>query len=255
MPSLNDIANDIAHEMGFDHDDALRNKEAIMYNVHLGILKLNKQTIASSLDTGDQLSVSNMVSTYIVPVVQNDIADGVVTDWDSVYFDMPEQVYSLSGGSGINAVRYLRNDIPMNCPPAFALTPFTKTTLAALPTIYGSAYQKPRSDRPYVATARAITGTGVKNRVYIFGVDSSITHLLVALFAIPDFTTLDPDAPVDLPVEKLMALKKMVMELESWALQIPQERLANNGRDFEPGEVVRTRPIRSVNSPDEIDPA
>lgn len=194
-----------------------------------------------------------MVSTYIVPVVQNDVADDVVTDWDSVYFDMPEQVYSLSGGSGINAVRYLRNDIPMNCSPAFALTPFTQTTLAALPTIYGSAYQKPKPSRPYIAAARAITGTGVRNRVYVFGVDSSITHLLVALFAIPNFTTLDPDAPVDLPVEKLMTLKKMVMDLEKWALMIPQERLSNDGRDFQPGEIIRTPSLMSLNDPTQQD--
>ena len=253
MPSLGNIADDIAHAMGFDHDDALRNRLALMYNCHLGILKLKKQTITKRLNTGDHQAVSDMVSTFIVPVVHNDVADDVVTDFDAVYFDLPTTVYSLDGGQGINAIRYLRNDIPLNCPPGFALTTFTGTTLAGLGTIYGSAYQKPNTARPYYARARANTPAGPKDRVYLFGVDQSINHLVVALFAIPDFTTLDPDAPVDLPDEMLMTLKKMVMDLEGWALQIPQERLQSDGRDFQPGEVVRTRPLQSINDPSQQD--
>ena len=253
MPSLGQIADDIAHVLGMDADDALRHREAILYNCHLALLKLKKQTIASSLNIGDAQAISDMVSTYIVPVVHNDVADNIVNDFDAVYFDIPVSVYSLSSGRGLNAVRYLRNEIPMNCPPAFALTPFTQTTLAGLNTIYGSAYQKPRSDRPYVARARANTADTIKDRVYVFGVDSSITHLLVALFAIPDYATLDPDAPVDLPEERLMTLKKMVLDLEAWALQIPQERLQNDGRDLQPGEIVRTSRMTSVNDPSNQD--
>jgi len=253
MPSLGQIADDIAHAMSFDHDDALRNRLALMYNVHLGILKLKKQTIAKRLGVGDTQAISDMVSTYPVPVVHNDVADNVVTDWDAVYFDLPTTVFSLDDGRGISAIRYLRNELPMNCPPAFALTPFTQTTLAGLNTIYGSAYQKPNTARPYYARARANTANGVKDRVYLFGIDSSINNLLVALFAIPDFTTLDPDAPVDLPDEMLMTLKKMVMDLEGWALAIPQERLQSDGRDFQPGEIVRLRNLISVNDPNQAD--
>lgn len=253
MPTLGQIADDVAHAMGYDADDALRHREAIMYGAHLGITKLKKQQLSKRLDIGDTQAVSDMLSTFIVPVVHNDVADDVVTDWDSVYFDLPTSVYSLSNGRGLNAVRYLRNDVPAHCQPAFALTPFTQTTLAALNTIYGSAYQKPRTDRPYVARARATSGGTIKDRVYVFGVDPSITHLLVSLFAIPDYTTLDPDAPVDLPDELLHTLRKMLLDDEAWILQIPQERLQNDGRDFQPGEIVRTRPNRSVNDPSNTD--
>ena len=236
-----------------DHDDAMRNREAILYVAHLGILKLKKQTIAKRLGVGDTQAISDMVSTYIVPVVHNDVGDDVVSDWDAVWFDLPTTVFSLDDGRGISAIRYLRNELPMNCGPAFALTPFTQTTLAGLNSIYGSAYQKPNTSRPYYARARANTLTGPKDRVYLFGIDQSINHLVVALFAIPDFTTLDPDAPVDLPDEMLMTLRKMILETEAWALQIPQERLQNDGRDLQPGEVVRTSRLTSVNDPSNQD--
>ena len=253
MPTLGQISDDVAHALGYDHDDALRNREAIMYVAHLGILKLKKQVLAKRLDVGDVLAISDMTSTYIVPVVHNNVADDVASDWDSVYFDLPTTVFSLDDGRGINAIRYLRNELPMNCPPAFALTPFTQTTLASLPVIYGSAYQKPNTSRPYYARARANTTTGIKDRVYVFGLDSSINNLLVALFAIPDFTTLDPDAPVDLPDEMLLTLRKMLLDSESWVMQLPQERLKNDGRDMEPGEIARVSRLTSVNDPSNLD--
>ena len=253
MPSLGNIADDIAHALGYDTDDALRNREAIMYVAHLGILKLKKQTIAKRLGVGDTQAISDMVSTYIVPVIHNDVGDAVVSDFDAVWFDLPTTVFSLDDGRGIGAIRYLRNELPMNCGPAFALTPFTQTTLAGLNTIYGSAYQKPNTARPYYARARANTANGIKDRVYLFGIDSSINNLLVALFAIPDFTTLDPDAPVDLPDEMLLTLRKMLLESESWVMQLPQERLQNDGRDLQPGEIARVSRLTSVNDPSNQD--
>ena len=134
-----------------------------------------------------------------------------------------------------------------------ALTPFTGASLASIYTFYQSAYQRPQSDRPYFARARAKTGETYKDRVYLFGVSTEIKHLLVGLYAAPDYTEIDPDEDIGLPPHLLMPLKQMVIDLERWALQIPQERLKNDGRDFEPNQIVRTERQMSLNNPIQLD--
>ena len=253
MLSYAQIADDVAVTLGYTHDDALRYREAILYNVKLVIDKLKKQQLTKQYSTGDGRAASSMLSTFTVPVVYNDVGDTVVTDFDAVYFDLPTSIYSLPNDGGVNFVRYLRNDIPMNCTPAVARTPFTGTTLAALNTIYSSAYQTPRPDRPYFARAKAGDGENTKDRVYLFGLSSGISALLVGLYAAVDYDTLDPDAPVDIPEELLHTVKKMLLADEAWLLQVPQERLKNDGRDLEPGQPIQTRPPISINDPSQAD--
>lgn len=253
MPSYAQIADDVAVAMGMSHDDALRYREAILYNVKLVIDKVKKEQLSKQYGAGDARAASSMLSTFQVPVVYNDVGDAVVTDFDAVYFDLPTSIYSLPHDGGINFVRYLRNDIPMNCTPAVARTPFTGTTLASLNNIYASAYQRPAPDRPYFARAQANSGGTIKERVYLFGLPSGISALLVGLYAAVNYDTLDPDAPVDIPEERLHTVKKLLLADEAWLLQIPQERLRNEGRDFEPGQTVQTRSPISLNDPSQAD--
>lgn len=235
--------------MGYTHDDALRHRAQVMYNVKLVRDKLAKQVLGKHMKSGDFLGASDMVTTYIVKVTHNDVADNVVTDFDASYFDLPDAVMSLDNGAGINAIRYLRNEIPMGCPPALARNPFTPTTLAGINAIYDSTYRKPSVKQPYYAQARA----GSNDRVYLFGVNGHVTHLWVTLYAVADFTTFDPDDEINLPDELLHTLKQMVIGMEAWSLQIPQERLKVDGRDFEPNQIVRTSPPISVNHPAQLD--
>jgi HAMP domain-containing protein len=58
-----------------------------------------------------------------------------------------------------------------------------------------------------------------------------------------------PDETINLPIEKLELIKKLVLASEGWLLNIPQDRLRNDGRDFEPGQVIHTPPAISVNHP------
>lgn len=253
MPTYNGIVDDILDTLGYGHDDALRNRNAVLYNVILVANKLKAQQLSKNIKTGDHRSSTDMLSTYIVPITHNNVADDVVTDFDASYFDLPRSVYDVGNGGGINFVRYLRNDIPPNCTPALARTPFTQTTLASLNTIYDSAYQKPQSDRPYFCRAHIPNGSNTSDRVYLFGVPQSITHLHIGLFAAADFMEVDPDESIDLPDHLLHTAKKMLLEMESWLLQIPQERLKNDGRDLQQNQTVQTRPIISVNDPSQFD--
>ena len=249
MPTYAQIADDIAVTLGYTTDDALRHRESILYNIKLVVDKLNKQILSRDQKVGDYKAMADKVSTHIVPVVWNDVADTVVTDFDAVYFDLPSQVYDLSFGGGINAVRYLRNELPMECPPAMARTPFTQTTLASLSVIYGSEYQKPSPKQPYFARGQF----GGKDRVYLFGLRQEARNLLVNLYATPNFEDIDPDAEVNLPPELLRTAKKLLLEDEGWLLQIPQERLKNDGREFEPNQTTRVSPAISLNHPSQLD--
>ncbi|HNR54207.1 MAG TPA: hypothetical protein PKJ19_03505 [Flavobacteriales bacterium] len=253
MPTLANIADDVLIALGYDHDDSLRHREAIMYNAALVINKLKGQRLNKHLKIGDHRSMADMLSTYVVAVEREDLSDTNVTGFDSTYFDLPTSIFDLDNGAAINFIRYLRNELPANCPPALARTPFTQTTLAGLNILYGSVYQRPAASRPYFARARKMDGANTKSRVYLFGVPENINHLLVGLYASIDFMTMDPNEPVDLPDELLLTAKKMLLEMEGWLLQIPQERLQSDGRDFEPGQVVRTSPAISVNHPSQLD--
>ena len=249
MPTWGQVVDDIAVAMGFTHDDALRHRGAILYNAVIIANKLKNQQIKKHEKTGDAMGISYMVSTIIVPVTHVDVDDNVVTDFDASYFDLPVPIMDLDYGNGINMVRYLRNNLPPNCPPAVARTPFTQTTLPAVYNLYKSAYQAPRADRPYFARNKA----GSIDRAYLFGVPAGVTHLLLSIYAAADFTSVSFDDEVDLPQHLFQSMKKLILELESWMLQIPQERLGNDGRDFQPGQVVQTRPIISVNAPEQFD--
>ena len=235
--------------MGFDHDDALRNKGAVIYNAILVRNKLQRENLNKHGKVGDSLSMSDSLSTYIVPVIHRDVGDDVVNNWDASYFDLPTPIMDLDNGGGLNMVRYLRNDLPQGCPPAVARNPFSMTTLSGVSVVYGSKYQAPSPAQPYVARAKA----GNADRVYLFGVPASVKQLLVGLYTSADFMDVDPDDDVNLPDNLLLTMKKLLLEMESWSLQIPQERLQNTGRDFEPNQTVSTRPIISVNHPSQAD--
>jgi len=249
MPTYAQIADDVAIALGYTFDDALRKRGQIAYNVKLVRDKLAKQILSGDAQRNDPRSSSDILITAIVPVTWNDVGDAVVTDFDAVYFDLPFPVIGSAYDSGINFIRYLRNEIPMECPPAVSLTPFTGTTLASLNAIYGSAYQRPSAKQPYYARAKA----GNKDRVYLFGIRDKVKHLLIGIYAGSDFLTMSLDDDINLPDDKLHTLKKMVMEMEAWSLQIPQERLMNDGRDMQPEQIVRTSPIMSVNHPSQAD--
>lgn len=94
---------------------------------------------------------------------------------------------------------------------------------------------------------------GNKDWVYLFGIRDKVKHLLIGIYAAADFMNMSLDDDINLPDEKLHTLKKMVMEMEAWSLQIPQQRLQSDGRDFQPEQIVRTSPIISVNHPSQAD--
>lgn len=255
MPvSYNTVIDAVMLELGMLHDDSVAGRESILFNTIQAATKLNKQRLTKQLGAGDHRAASSSLITFPgVPLVTVSVDDSVLTEWSGKYFDLPTSIYSLDDDGGISFIRYMRNEIPANCPPAVANTPFTGTTLASLNAIYGSAYQRPRSDRPYYARTRVMVSDIMRERVYVFGVAEGVTHLLVGLYAIPNYLTVDPDSPIDLPDEYIDTLKKMLLDDYAWLMQIPMQRRKNDGRDFEPNQTVPSRPHLGMNDPRKAD--
>lgn len=234
------LTDDILIALDMTHDDALRSRISVMRNVKMAVDKVQSQVLGKAVKNGDTRSISDMLSVFVVDVTAHEAPDN--SDWDYLSFVLPVELYSLQRDGAVSFVRYNRVDLPPNCPPQIARVRFTGTTLAALSTVYDSTYQKPSPSQPYYARS--------KDKVYIYGVDASIKKLLIGLYAaLPAFEDINPDEELTLPDEYYYSVKKMILDLERWVLQVPQQRLKNDGRDLEPDQTVRTeRPI-SLNDP------
>lgn len=239
MPTIQEITDDIAVTIGETFDDAGR-LLALMRNVVIAIDKVKSSILEDHLKKNDYRGASDSATRFIVTVDTFTATDDTLFDYHA--FVLPAEIYSLPYDGGISWVRYHKNGLPPDCPPQIARARFTGTSLDALTTLYGSAYQTPCAKRPYYARD--------DKRVYIFGVDPSVKTLDIGLFAaIPPFAEIDPDAQVSIPPESMMTVKRLVLSAERFALQIPEERLKNDGRDLEPNQVVRTDQTISVNDP------
>ena len=243
MATRRQFALDIMNQLGYDHDDAARSLVAVMYNVNVCADKLLADSTKRDLSLGDQLSSQEDMSIWTVDLL-TDVNRGMR------YFDLPGSVYSLPNGRGIQAIRYYRLGLPDNCPPQIARVEYRQVSLSWLTSIWNARWQYVDASQPVFARARA----GSADRVYVLGQDEAITQLEAQLYlAMPALVDLDPDEEMPFPANRMHTLKRMVIELERWALMVPQQRLKNDGRDFEPGQVVRTEPLVGRNDQVNID--
>lgn len=235
------LADDVGVALGFTHDDALLNRTALVYNVKLAADRIRSQMLSKD-QSGDIRNSSDMLETFIVDVTVNQANANI--QWDCMYFDLPRELYSLPYDGGLAWVRYHRTGLPPNCPPQIARTTFTHTTLGSLSGLFGAIYEAPCDTRPYVARD--------KDRVYLFGVQQQVTKLHVGLFCslpnLDEITDANINADLGIPPEKLLAIKKLVIDTSRFSLQLP-ERLKNDGRDLDPGQPIRTERQVSLNDP------
>jgi len=239
MPTLKQVAYDVMNQMGYNHDDASRSLVAVMYNVKVCIDKLKGDDLKRNLKSSDQLAMQEDLSIWTVDLFTQD-------DRGWRYFDLPGLVYSLQRDGGIAAINYYRLDLPPNCPPQVARVQYRPVALSWLNNIWNSRWQFVSKEQPVYARAMH---NGI-DRVYVFGQDEAIDQLEVELFlAVPRFEDINPDELIEFPENRMHTLKRMVIELERWSLSVPQDRLKNDGRDFEPNQITRTPPLTSVNDP------
>lgn len=241
--------DDVLASLGFSHDDRLWYRDSILQNVLYAQAKLVSQTLSEDLGPKfDGTAAQHKLSTAVVPVTYNEQPDDA--NWAYLWFDLPSHVYDIPFDGGLAWIRYHRPSLPVNCPPSVAGAVFSRTSLGALSTIYGSTYQRPSEAQPWFCRSRI----NEIDRVYLFGMSPLITKVLIGIYAAPSFTEVSFGDEMMIDEDRLFALKRMVMEMAIWPLGIPQERLKNDGRDFEPNQVVNTRPIISVNDPAMLEP-
>lgn len=252
MPTLRQLAMDVGVMLGMDHDDAIRGEFALMSSAKACIDKLNDQVVSGAIKAGDDLSVADMVQVFAgITLTVNTAA--TTDDWDYLYFDLPQQVYSLPRDKGVAFISYNRLGLPPNCPPQVARAQFSATTITRLQGLYGSRIQKPAPNRPYFARFRTDVSGTITDRVYVAGVDPQAKYLIVGLYTTGGSTVVEiaqaADQEINLSPEYLRAVKKMMLDDEAWLLQIPQQRWVNDGRDLDPKEIVRVSRQLSLNDP------
>jgi len=237
-----DFVDDVMVALGMIHDDSLWSRDNILLNTIYQENLLVGQDISRTIGlSGDGVSSTNKRQVVPVPVTQVECSDE--WSWEHAYFDLPSKVYDLPFDGGITMIRYA---VGCGCESSVMGATFSATTLERLSLMKNLPYQSPRPDQPYYARYKSLND---KDRVGLFGISSLVTKLLVGVYYAPRFDTLDMNTDMRIDPHRLADLKRLVLTMSVWPLGIPQERHKNDGRDFEPGQVVNTRPIISVNDP------
>lgn len=242
MSTYKQFIDDVAVAMGMVVDDAVWSPDNLLLNTIYCENLLVKQELSKDIGlSGDGVSGTHKREIVCVPLTHVECDDEC--SWEHAYFDLPSEVYDLPFDGGVSMMRYANG---CGCPPSIMGTSFTLTSLERLSSLRLTSYQSPREDRPYFA--RYITATGT-DRVGVFGVSPIISKLLVGVYYVPRFGTMPLSAPMRIDPDMLLKLKQLVLTMSAWPLGIPQDRLKNDGADFEPGQVVLPRPLISINDP------
>jgi hypothetical protein len=173
MPTIRDFMSDIKATLGLGIDDAEWSDGALAYNVGLNIDLLKKQYLDRRMSRGDDRSVSQEISTFLLPIADE-------TETGRRYFTMPAPVFELAHGGGIAFISYVRTDLPVNCAPQVARVQYSPTTWQELMLIEVDPIQRPSKPRP-----RYIRGS--RQRTYLFGQDADIQTLEVGLYLPPAY--------------------------------------------------------------------
>ena len=239
-----DFIDDILATLGHTHDDAIRHRAAVAYNMALVIDRIKRRRIEKELRSGmGGRGVSDQATTYIVPIQSETYLNG------RNYFTLPGNVYDIRVNGGLEYVTYANNS---NCDRALVGKRFTLAAPSEMDMLQGHGIQRPDPANPYYYRARLKTSSELyDDRVWVAGPGATVGYLEVGLYlTVGDLETIDPDAEMDLPADMLYLVKRAMLDLERWLLLVPQQRLSNDGRDFKVGQQPLQPPQGiSVNDP------
>lgn len=172
--------------------------------------------------------------------------DSVVVSVDPItgrnYFTLPAAIYDSDGDKCIDYVIYppeYDKSLPM-----FAAASFTRTTVSKAPRLYFRDSERPQPNNPYFYRQG--------DRVYLLGVEEiNIKFVEIGLKVSfgPASLDVDIDQPWDFPVHLLPILKREIMDIGRWVLQVPQD-LLNDGSSFD-SKAMPQQKLISVNNPDQ----
>jgi hypothetical protein len=156
------------------------------------------------------------------------------------YFELPAAIYDFDKDDGIDYIIYPPTmDLSL---PMFASGNFVRTTVAKAQRLYFREDERPSPANPYYYRQNKY--------IYLLGVEEINLRFVEAGLK----TTLDPaslttdiDAPFDFPSDLIPVLKRQLLDIGRFVLQIPAD-LVNDGAAFESKNFPQQK-ISSVNDP------
>ncbi len=245
MASAATLADDILVTLGYDHDDRARGRENVIFNIGLAINRLRAISINKDTSKGRDAGLMNEATIYKVPVSRED------TLCDRAYFTLPAPIIDASINGGVAYIRYCSD---CGCDDGLLGRPFAMGSPNDLSTASGMEWAKPSPAFPWYFRARYAQPDGpvVTDRVWLVGISPLIECVETGLYLSVDTSSpmADPDAELSVDDDQLYIIKRMVLDMERFALLVPQQRWKNDGRDFPPGQQPLQPPhMVSVNDP------
>lgn len=247
MPTWNSIADNILIALGYNHDDAARSKEAVMYNLGLAASNLLRLRVEKEIKVVGDRGTTNNVYTYIVPIQSSDTLNG------RLFIPLPGELMDLKYNGGVSYIAYHRTS---GCADNLMGVQFTLASPAEVRTLNNITFQKPSPATPYYWTSRFAMGAEApKEYLWMVGPSPLMQSVEIGLYMAPAIIDPlgDPDAEADIPADLLYHVERLVLGMERFSLLVPQERLRNDGRDFRAGQQPLQPPqIMSLNDPGNI---
>jgi len=155
------------------------------------------------------------------------------------YFELPAAVYDFDKDNGIDYITY-EPGIDLSL-PAFSSITFTRTTPSKAARLYFREDEKPKPQNPYFYRQNKY--------IYLLGVEEiNLTKVEAGLKTslAPASLTTDIDQPFDFPQDLIPVLKRQILDLGRFVMQIPADRI-NDGAAFD-SKTMPTQKLVSVNS-------
>ncbi|RLI49125.1 hypothetical protein DRO61_05540 [Candidatus Bathyarchaeota archaeon] len=228
------VVDDISKDLKQVADDKKIERAQVAYWVLMVGNRLKSQHIQKR-DSG------MFLHTYVgVPVEKVASSSNPNTVEGRKRIKLPASIFDFNKDRGIDYISYWIDD-EVDCPPEFTNKTFTRTTPKTSAILYMDEYTKPSPSNPYWYL------TGMEY-VYFLGIEKvDVESIEIGLYSTFDpLTEIDLDAPFDFPEELLNVLKRQVLDLGRFVLQIPEER-RNDGVSTTPAENIPTQKLISVN--------
>lgn len=231
------VVDDIAKDLKQTFDDKKITKSQITYYVLLVGNRMKAQKIEKR-DSGNNLKIF-----AAVPVETVAVTDNPNTIAGRKRIILPKSIYDFNKDGGIKYISYWRDaDIGKNCPPRFGTVNFVRTAPDIAYRLYYREDEEPTPANPYFYVAG--------DSVYFLGIEKvPIATVEVGLYStLEPITSISLDQPFDFPEENLLILKRQVLDLARFSLQIPEERINEGEGDVQTNQIP-TQKIVSVNDP------
>ena len=230
------VVDDISKDLKQVSDDKKIEKSQVAYWVLMVANRLKSQHI-------EKRDSNQFLHTYVnVPIETVSASSNPNTVKGRKRIELPTYIYDFNKDKGIDYISYwIEDDADCDLPPEFTDKTFTRTTQKKSTRLYMDDYEKPSPSNPYFYRSGS-------KYVYFLGLEKvNVQAVEIGIFSTFDpLTTIDLDAPFDFPEELINVLKRQVLDLGRFVLQIPEER-RNDGISTTPSENVPTQKLISVN--------